>query len=227
MIGLRSRERTELRVATPARVNLLPPEVLEVRRFRRVQYGLGGMVLAAVGIVVLLFVLALGGVSSAQKQVDATRTEQSQLQGQLTKLNGVRLAYSQVAAGQAQLQSALGGEVQMSHFLNDLSLTIPTNVWLTGLTYNLTGPSPQAGAAATGPTVTPGIGTLTATGSAFAHDDVAAWLVSLGRQKGYADPYFSDSTMSLSGARRIVTFTSTATITADALSHRYDRLPGA
>lgn len=227
----RAGHRTELRGPTAARVNLMPPEVAEVRRFRRVQYGLGAAVLAAIGVVILLLVLALGSVSSAQQQVDKTQAEQSQLQGRLTRFNGVRQVYTQVAQGDAQLRSALSGEVQLSHYLNDLSLTIPQNVWLTNLSVTLdagggTGSAAGAGAAPGAAVARPGIGTLTATGSAFAHEDVANWLETLGREKGFADAYLSNSTEALIGQRRTVTFSSTATVTAAALSHRFDRLPG-
>lgn len=226
----RAGHRTELRGPTTARVNLMPPEVAEVRRFRRVRYGLGGAVLAAIGVVILLLLLALGSVSSAQQQVDKTQAEQSQLQGRLTRFNGVRQVYTQVAQGDAQLRSALSGEVQLSHYLNDLSLTVPQNVWLTNLSVTLdagSGTGSAAGAGAPGSAVArPGIGTLTATGSAFAHEDVANWLETLGRQKGFADAYLSNSTEALIGQRRTVTFSSTATVTAAALSHRFDRLPG-
>lgn len=219
------------------RVNLLPPEVVEVRRFRRVQYGLGGAVLAAVGVVVLLMVLANGSVASAQQQLDSARSQQVQLQHRVQKLNGVRQTYTQVAAAQAQLQGALSGEVQWSQYLNDLSLTIPANVWLTNFSATLTGtgagsaasPTTGTGTTAGGGTsgaTTAGIGTLTASGNAFSLDDVAAWLVSLGQQPGYADPYLSNSTATTVNGRRIYTFNSTVTVTAAALSHRFDRVAG-
>lgn len=218
--------RTELRGPTMPRVNLLPPEVVEIRRFRRVQYGLGGAVLAAVGVVILLLVLAMGAVSSAQQRVDAARDEHSQLQGRVAKLNGVKQVYTQVASSEAQLRSAMGGEVQFSHYLNDLSMTIPQNVWLTNLSITLAGTGTAPPARGSNPVATPGVGTVTAIGTAFSHNDVASWLESLGRQKGYADPYFSSSTVSATGARQTVNFSSTATVTAAALSHRFDRLPG-
>lgn len=226
----RGADRTELRGPTMARVNLLPPEVAEVRRFRRVQYGLGSAVLAAIGVVILLLVLAMGSVSSAQQQVDKTQAEQTQLQGRLTKFNGVRQVYAQVAQSDAALRSALTGEVQLSHYLNDLSLTVPQHVWLTNLSVTLDaggGTGSAAGAGAGPGLARPGIGSLTATGSAFAHDDVANWLESLSREKGFADAYLSSSTEAFIGSRRTVTFTSSATVTSAALSHRYDRLPGA
>ena len=39
--------------------------------------------------------------------------------------------YAQVAAAQAQLTQAMGQEMRYSYVLNDLSLTIPSDVWLT------------------------------------------------------------------------------------------------
>ena len=36
----------------------------------------------------------------------------------------------------------------------------------------------------------------------FKHDDVAVWLESLAKQKGYVNPYFSSSTEALIGTRQ-------------------------
>ena len=55
----------------------------------------------------------------------------------------------------------------------------------------------------------PGIGTVTFSGVGFNHDDVAVWLESLAKQKGYANPYFSTSTEALIGTRTTVNFAST------------------
>ena len=49
-------------VALP-KVNLLPPEIAETARFRKVQMGLGGGVLAAIGVVAMLYVGATGSLS--------------------------------------------------------------------------------------------------------------------------------------------------------------------
>ncbi len=56
---------------------------------------------------------------------------------------------------------------------------------------------------------------------AFRHDDVAAWLESLATQEGYADPTLADSTAGKVGDRPVVTFTSTVTLTSEALSQRW------
>jgi Tfp pilus assembly protein PilN len=209
------------------RVNLLPPEIAESRRFRRIQLGLGGAVLGAVGVVALLYVGATSSVSSAQSNLDTANARHTSLQSETAKYNDVTVIYGRAAAAQAMLTQAMGEEVRYSQFLNDLSLTVPEKVWLRNVTFTQTPPAaatapPVAVAAAT----TAGIGTVTFSGVGFSHDDVAVWLESLATQKGYANPYFSSSTEVLLGTRKTVNFTSTATLTSAAYSGRYTKPAG-
>src|SRR5690242_19946726 len=107
------------------RVNLLPPEIAEGRRLRRIQLGLGGAVLGAVGVVALLYVGAVGGVSSAQSDLDAATAKHSALQAQTAKYREVTAVYARAAAAQTLLTQAMGQEVRYSQLLNDLSLSVP------------------------------------------------------------------------------------------------------
>jgi Tfp pilus assembly protein PilN len=114
----------------------------------------------------------------------------------------------------------MGQEIRWSYFLNDLSLKIPNRVWLTSMTVSKS--DVAAAPPAAGQYVNPGIGSITFDGQAYSHNDVAAWLNSLARQKGYTQPYFSDSTIEAVGSNEdAVKFTSQVTITDDALSKRY------
>jgi Tfp pilus assembly protein PilN len=208
-------------------VNLLPPEIAETRRFRRIQLGLGGAVLGAVGIVALLYVAASSSVSSAQSDLDSANATNTSLTAQTVQYRDVTAVYARAAAAQAMLGQAMGEEVRYSQLLNDLSLSVPETVWLKNLTFSQTSTAaptgtPVAGAALT----TTGIGTVTFTGIGFNHDDVAVWLESLASQKGYANPYFSNSTEALLGTRKTVNFTSSATITPAAYSGRYSKPAG-
>lgn len=201
-------------VALP-KVNLLPPEIAESARFRRVQMGLAGGVLAAVGVVALLYVGASGSLSEANTELEASQATGTQLQAETAKYADVTAVYAQAAAAEAMLTQAMGEEVRYSQFLNDLSLTVPENVWVKNVTFAQAATPPALGA------TEPGIGTVTFSGVGFKHDDVAVWLESLAKQKGYANPYFSSSTEALVGTRTTVNFSSTVTLTADALSKRY------
>jgi Tfp pilus assembly protein PilN len=213
-------------LATLPRVNLLPPEIEQARRFRHVQAGLGGAVVASLVAVAVLFVAANGQVGKAQDDLDANKTQATQLQSKVAEYAEVPLVYGQVEAAHAQLGLAMGQEVRWSYFLNDLSLKIPNHVWLTSIAVSST-------AAGTAVVQDPsqyaavGIGTVLFEGKAYSHNDVAAWLNSLARQKGYTQPYFSDSTVApLAGNDHAVTFTSQVTVTDDALSGRYTEKAG-
>lgn len=199
------------------RVNLLPPEIAETRRFRRIQMGLGGAVLGAVGIVALLYVAASSSVANAQTDLDAATTTHASLQAETAKYRDVTAVYARAAAAQAMLTQAMGEEVRYSQFLNDLSLSVPENVWIKNLAFTQ-GVAPAAVGSAV-----PGIGTVTFSGVGFKHDDVAVWLESLASQKGYTNPYFTSSTEALLGTRKTVSFTSTATLTPAAYSGRYTK----
>ena len=201
-------------VALP-KVNLLPPEIAESARFRKVQFGLGGGVLAAIGVVAMLYVGASGSLSEANTELETSQATGTQLQAETAKYNDVTAVYAQAAAAEAMLTSAMGEEVRYSQFLNDLSLTVPENIWVKNLTFAQAATPPALGA------TEPGIGTVTFSGVGFKHDDVAVWLESLAKQKGYANPYFSNSTEAMVGTRKTVNFTSTVTLTPDALSKRY------
>jgi Tfp pilus assembly protein PilN len=215
---------TTTRLATLPRVNLLPPEIEQQRRFRHVQAGLGGAVVASLVVVGALLVSASGQVGSARSDLDANKARGSQLQQKATEYAEVPLVQGQVDAARAQLGQAMGQEVRWSYFLNDLSLKIPRHVWLDSMVVTST-PSVVGATVATYPAV--GIGTVVFTGHAYKHNDVAAWLDSLARQKGYSQPYFTDSTIVPLGTNdKAVTFASQVTVTDDALSKRYTQKAG-
>jgi Tfp pilus assembly protein PilN len=201
-------------VALP-KVNLLPPEIAEQARFRKVQVGLAGGVLAAVGVVALLYVGASSSLSEANTELETATATSAQLQAESAKYADVTTVYANAAAAEAMLTQAMGEEVRYSQFLNDLSLTVPENVWIKNVSFAQAAVPPALGS------TEPGIGTVTFTGVGFKHDDVAVWLESLAKQKGYVNPYFSSSTEALIGTRKTVNFTSTVTMTPDALSKRY------
>jgi Tfp pilus assembly protein PilN len=204
-----------LLTAASPRVNLMPPEIAEASKFRRFQFVMGATLVGAAGIVAALYVNAHHEVNSAKSQLQTAQADATHLQGQLNGLQSVQAVYSQVAARQTMLAQAMGGEVRWSYYLNDLSLKIPTNVWLTNVAATETPGAPSAAG------TTAGIGTITFGGIAFSHDDVATWLDVLAREHGYANPYFSNSTEGLIGARKIVNFTSSVVLTTDAESGRY------
>jgi Tfp pilus assembly protein PilN len=215
---------TTTRLATLPQVNLLPPEIEQQRRFKHVQAGLGGAVVASLVVVGALFVSANAQVGKAQDDLNTNKAQATQLQTKVDAYANVPLVYGQVEAAHAQLGQAMGQEVRWSYFLNDLSLKIPRHVWLDSMT--VASNATAAPAPVPGQYAAVGIGTVLFEGHAFRHNDVAAWLNSLAKQKGYTQPYFSDSTEDKVGDNDAVRFTSNVTVTDDALSKRYTEKAG-
>ena len=207
-----------LATGTLPSVNLLPPEIEEQRRFKRLQMLMGAAVVGAIAVVAGGYTLVHGGVADAQSQLDAANARHVQLQRQLTTYSNVKAINADVAAHEAMLTSAMGGEVQWSHYLNDLSLIMPDTVWLTQVSGQTGGASATAAGAS--------IGSVKFTGVAMSHDDVATWLEHLAEESGFANPYFSNSTESKIGDTSVVDFSSSVDLTPDAHSGRYTKPAG-
>jgi Tfp pilus assembly protein PilN len=203
-------------------VNLMPPEIAEAERLHRLQRAMAGAVLVSAVLVGGLYWHAKQGVTAAQNELTAAQAQQTSLQAKYNSLNDVQQVFSQVQAKQALVQEAMGQEVRWSFMLNDLTTSVPDNVWLTSLSAT----ESSAPGSTTPPTVgadgtTSGIGNVTVSGVAFHHDDVANWLDSMAKVKGFADPSFSSSTKGVIGTRIVVDFGSSIVLSADALSNRY------
>jgi len=137
-------------------------------------------------------------------------------------LQSVQDVYNRVASQQAMLSQAMSSEIRWSYYLNDLSLKVPDNVWMNSITASEGGSSTTPGATPS-PLTTPSIGTITFTGSAFTHDDVATWLDVLAKERGFDSAYFTNSTeVHPPGAKKtFFNFTSSANLTDAAESGRY------
>ena len=204
------KERQSVVLPTLPRVNLLPPDLAEAAHLRRIQLGLGVGVVAAVGLVGLLYAGASGAVSDADRELQAATAEHGRLQAQVATYRDVTGKYAAAGAAQEMLVQAMGGEVRYSRFLNDLSLSMPDGVWLTSATWSQD-PAGTAGQ----------LGTVSMSGVAKHHDDVAVWLEKLASQPGYASPYLQSATEALLGTQVVVNWSTTVALTPDALSGRY------
>jgi Tfp pilus assembly protein PilN len=203
------------------RVNLLPPEIAEASRLRTVQLSMGAAVVAAFVVVGGLWVVADLQAQSEQEKLDTAQANQATVSKQVNALAPVAAVYAEVDQRRQLLETALGGDVEWSQYLTDLSLTVPDNVWLNSMSVApQTAATGTAGAAGTAGTADQ-IASITFSGTAMQHDDVAVWLESLAKQKGYTSAYFNSSTEKEIGSSTVVDFTSTVVVTREALSGRY------
>jgi len=208
------------------RVNLLPPEIAEQATLRKAQLAMVGVGLAAVAVVGVMYMSASAKVGEATETKAAAAAENDTLTRDYNALQNVREVYAQVDAARLTLASAMQNEILWSSYLHDMTLAIPDNVWLTNYTANLAQPgTPGApGAAApAGAVLDPGLGTVNISGVAFSHEDVAKWLESLSKQKGYANPYFTQAVEVEIAGRTVYKFTSSVNLTPAALSGRYTK----
>jgi Tfp pilus assembly protein PilN len=126
----------------------------------------------------------------------------------------------------------MGNEVRWSFFLNDLALTMPSGVSLD--TLQVTSPAPGASAQAAAPAAAsapassgasgagiPNLGTMDVSAKALTYNTVANWLDSLAKLPTLTDPYVGSINAATEEGTKIVTYTSTASITPEALSLRY------
>lgn len=201
-------------------VNLLPPEIVAGRAFRRTQKVLGATVVVVIAALVGVYALQVQAKNDAADSLAVSQATGTTLKAEEAKYADVPRVYQAIDDAQSARQTAMGQDIEWSRYLTDFSLAMPANVWLTSLDLSLA--APAAGATPT----TPSVGTMTFAGTAIDHPDVAAWLVTLAKEKAATDAYFSSSARAKIGKKDVVNFSSTAGLTDAALSHRFDRKAG-
>ena len=198
---------TTTRVGTLPRVNLLPPEIEQARRFRHVQVGArrrrpGPRSLSSAA----LFLVASGQVGTAQDDLDASQRPDHQAGGPAAEYSQVPSSTPRSRLPAAQLELAMGKEIRWSFYLNDLSLKTPAQ----RLAHSMTVQSNDTADAVAAPRRLPaggdlprarcGVGLLRGLRPSSTTTS-RAWLDALAKQKGYAQPYFTDSTERSSSGR--------------------------
>jgi Tfp pilus assembly protein PilN len=211
-------------IAALPRVNLMPPEIAEAERFRRLQLAMGGAVLIAAVAVGGLYMHAKSGISGAQSQVNTAKAQNATLNTKLNSLASVKATFTAVQTKQQLLQQAMGQQIDWSYMLNDLTFRLPSNIWLTAMQASESGVG-TATALLPGESAT-SIGVVSFSGSGMKHDDVAAWLDALAKEKGFNQPTFASSTEVTLGGRPIVNWVTSVNLDPSALSNKFVQKAG-
>lgn len=215
-------------------VNLLPPDALVRQRARRLRVRLGGALAGTAVLVAAAAGIAWGQARGEQEDLDRARAERDGLQAASQGYGEVTRLATDIELTEGQLGTAMGSEVRWSRYLADLSGTFSDNAWLLYLGGSVDEPGPASPAQPSGrdpagafPVAGDGVGQVRFTGRALSHDDVAALLSALSRQRGTAAPYLIDSVAGKDeGGRDIVEFNAYATLRPEILSRRYVRRAG-
>ena len=202
------------------RINLLPPEVLERQRTRRRTFAV-----AAIGVLVLVllagfYFLQVLRLSDVEDDILAQQQENDLLRTEIAELQDIAALEQEIERTRLVLSGLLENRVLWSAVLRDISLVIPGEVWLTGITAQL---GTIAEGEATTPTVTTGvIGQISFSGNAFDHRDVALWLSRLEDVRGFINPWLSTSAKTDIGETEAVTFTSSVDLSEQAVARERD-----
>ena len=193
-------------------INLLPSDIAERRRARQITLLLGAGVLGLVALLVLVYVLQAARLSGARGDLEAQERANSRLERHVNQLQGFAQLQATLRTKEQLLGQLTVNEVRWSLLLNNISLVIPSDVWLT----NFSG-SVQAAATAPGSTTAP-VGTIQVSGQTFTHLDVARWLSRLAGVDEFLFPYLSLSSKSDSDTlQTLVDFNSSVQLDQDAL----------
>lgn len=220
---------TRVEWAHVPRVNLLPPEIIAHRGFRRVQQILAGTVAATIIVIGGTFFWAQSQVNEAQGRLDDERAVTVRLQREQAKYADVPKLMTTVQNAETARQTAMATDIAWYAYLYDVSKVTPSPVWLTSLTASV--PMPGASSSTTPTTSNPvallGAGTLVVTGQAPTFTDVAAWLDAVdtvdGLEASVLDTAVLEGDLKTPRDEAFVTFTSRITVTSAAFTHRYDR----
>ncbi|HEY7440098.1 MAG TPA: type IV pilus assembly protein PilM [Acidimicrobiia bacterium] len=204
------------------------------------------MAATAAGVVVIGL---LGGYYMWRKQtldhekskLASANSQNAQLQSQITKLQGAETTQTKIDNLTQQESQLLATDVSWSAMLEDVSRTIPNDVWLKGFTATEGATTATGGAAATTPPPTAAPATPSTGGAAsgpsgsvsfsaagLSYQSVADWLQKVALLKEFSNLWVPSATKQTSGAagQVVVTFSSTASITSGAKSQRQSNLNG-
>jgi Tfp pilus assembly protein PilN len=200
-------------------VNLLPSDIRERQRTRRLAVGVGLAVAAVVALLFFVFVLQVARLSEADQDLAAQQEVNSGLRAQISELQEFQILKQELAAREGLVGEATAGRVLWSGVLGDVSKIIPGQMWLTNLTGTLTpppvAPPTSTGAAAPAPTATL-VGNVTFTGRALNNPTIARWLSRIEDVTGWVNPWVSGASQSQDGTEEI-DFSGSFDFTTDAV----------
>lgn len=198
-------------------VNLMPPEILVKRQTTKAAWIAAAVVVAsavAVGGTYTFSAMQLESAKAEFQQVDA---QSAVLRAEIGKLAYVPLRIARLEGVQNAKATAMRQDVLWHKFFGDISMSFPKDVWLKSMQFQLGGASPD-------PLAPSSIGTVTVEGNSKTFPDVALWLEHLDNTSAFKHTLYSNMAKTVDDSKKTsVSFSSTAVIVPDALSHRYDK----
>jgi Tfp pilus assembly protein PilN len=164
-----------------SQVNLLPPEIRQSQRVRKVTVGvlIAGAVLALA--VFAFFILQSQRLAGVEEDIQAQESANAQIQAQIDDLKEFEDLQIEAQRKQALVNAAYAGEVSFSGILQDLSDITPETSYLTSFAVSL-----EAGATETDTTF---VGTIQIGAIASNVQTLSSWLSRIESIEGWVNPW--------------------------------------
>jgi Tfp pilus assembly protein PilN len=204
-----------------ARVDLMPPEVLRRRRFRRARRLMALAVAGAALTAVAVSVSAWQAAVTAREELATEQARTSRLQAEAARFAEVPAVLGSIERARTSLSLAMSQEIGWYPVLDDITRSAPETVWFEQITLSAV----PADAVVEDPLATPGaVASVQMTGRALDHQDVVAWLDEMAGLATWTDPVFTESAAETgeADAGAPLTFTTTARLSAEAYTQRFD-----
>jgi len=170
-----------------SQVNLLPREIMQRQRLRRLTFLIGAGSVGVMALIVLFFLVQVGTLGSVQELIDLQARTNQGIQTQIDALQEFDDLRAESQRKQALLASAFTGEVSFSGVLMDVSRLIPATAYLTDLSIQTSAPAPVD---VTAPTPAQAfVGAISLGGISSDFNTVADLLTRLERVQGWLNPW--------------------------------------
>ena len=194
-------------------INLLPGDVRQRQRTRRLTLLVAGGTAVALVFLSLVFLLQSARLSGARQELAKQQALNEGLRSDIAGLEQFRQLKQSLAERETLAGQLLQGEVLWSGVLRDLSLVIPGQMWLTQFSGTLN----QVAGTTTAPTTSSLVGKIDFSGVALDQQTVALWLTRLEDVKGWVNPWISSSSSAEgTGTQTGVQFTGTVDLGPEA-----------
>jgi Tfp pilus assembly protein PilN len=195
-------------------VNLLPREILQGQRTRRVTLlvAAGGVVLVA--LIFLFYLIQVSTLGGVEKDIRTQEDTNASYQAEIADLQKYEDLQVQAQAKQALLDAAFANEASFSGLLMDVSRVIPVDAYLASLSIQLNAPgTADEQAVANG-----FVGTMQASGSGVGVEALSQWLTHLEQVKGWVNPWMGS--VARDADSQVYTFSSSVDLTRLVLTKR-------
>lgn len=193
---------------TARRINLLPPELQERRRGRQLTTALVMGIAVLVGLMAVTYGAQEVRLRAERNALADQEARNAELQAQVAELREFQALEDELQEKTELLGRVSDSEVRWSVLLADLSLVIPSDVWLTTLSGSITESAEEEATT---------LGQIQLNGTTFTHPDVARWLARLSSVDAFVFPYLSLSAQGTIGTVEVVNFTSSVQLSPQAL----------